>query len=350
MKKKIAIFKPFEYDLKYLKRYMDNDKYELVVVDKKFSLENLKYIKGCDAISTFVNDICDAEVVKELSKMNIKCILNRCAGYDNVDLKQANIENIKVFRVPSYSPASIAEFAMGHVLSLVRSIPTAYNRTTKNNFSLEGIDSFALEGKTIGVIGTGQIGQKFIRILNGFGSNVIAYDKYPNYENAKKLNFKYVELDEIWKKSVIISLHCPATPETNNLIREENILKMRDNVIIVNTSRGTLLNAKDALKYIKNGKIKGLGIDVYEKEKGVFFYNLQNKHNKDAVLFELLNTPMVLVTAHQSFFTDEALTKITQTTLNNYETYLSNLDTSKPYNHIREEVSYDSKLNKIINP
>ena len=344
----IGIYNPFEYDIKYLNKFIKPN-IELKIIKKSFNLENIHLVKGCDIISTFVNDICDVKILEKLNEYNIKCILNRRAGYNNIDLKKAAELNIKVYRVPVYSPASVAEFAIGLALSLIRRIPSAYNRTRQNNFSLEGIDSYTIKGKTVGVIGTGAIGISFIKIIKGFGSKIIAYDKYPNESKAKKYGFEYVSLDEVFKNSDIISLHCPSTPETKYLINEKNILKMKDNVIIINTSRGDLINTPDLLKYLKNNKIKGVGLDVYEKERGIFFYDLEEKFINDPILFELLKTPMVLLTSHQAYFTAESLNEISIQTFKNLENYFYNKENPNNQIAIKEEVYFDIKTKKVIN-
>ena len=346
---KIAIYKPAEVCLKYLQKYFDKTLIELVVINKELTIENIKYAAGCRAISTFVNNICDKNILQGLKNLGINCILNRCAGYDNVDLKTAAKLKIKVYRVPAYAPESIAEFAIAMLLCLIRGIHSAYNRFIHSDFSLQHIEPYILRGKTVGVIGTGLIGTRFIDILKGFGCRVIAFDKFPNYDKSQKYNFKYVDLPQIWQEADVISLHCPGTPETKHIICEETILKMKEGVVIVNTSRGTLIDTKDLLKFLKLKKIKGACLDVYEGEQGKFFYNMTGEFIDDPVLFELQHTPTVLLTSHEAFFTTDSLEEISKTTVHNIENFIYNQEHPEQEVRIKEEIYFDLDNNKIIN-
>ncbi len=267
---------------------------------------------GCDCVCVFVNDTVNKKVIDSLCKMGVRLIALRCAGYNNVDIKYA-AGKIAVVRVPAYSPYAVAEHAMGMLLCSVRRIHKAYIRTRNFNFSLTGLTGFDLHGKTVGVIGTGKIGRAFIDICRGFGMRVIAYDKFPE----KSADIDYRPLDEVLETSDIISLHCPLTKETYHLINENNIDRLKKGVVIINTSRGALIDAEALLAGIKNRRVGGACLDVYEEESDLFFEDFSSHIIDDEVLTGLISMPNVIVTSHQAFLTDEALDAIANTTISN---------------------------------
>ena len=320
---KIAFFDTKEYDKNSFDEYNKDYGYEIKYFKNKLSAETAPLTNGFDIVCIFVNDVVDKEVMKILEQCNIKLIALRCTGFNNIDINYLS-DKIKVVRVPDYSPFAVAEHAVGLLLTLNRKIYKAYQRTRKYNFSLDGLLGFDIHGKTVGVIGTGRIGKVFIKIMNGFGANVIAYDLFPDIAGAKELGFSYVSLDELFKSSDIISLHCPLTPETTNIINKESIKKMKDDVFIINTSRGKLINTSDLIQMLEVGKISGLGLDVYEDEEKYFLNDMSNSYIRDKDLSILLSMPNVVITAHQAFFTKEALDKIVSTTFSNIKEVFEN--------------------------
>ena len=268
--------------------------------------------RGCDAVCVFVNDTVNAAVIDRLYEYGVRLIALRSAGYNNVDL-QAAFGKIHVVHVPAYSPYAVAEHAIALLLTSVRRIHKAYNRTREFNFSLNGLTGFDFHGKTVGVVGTGKIGRIFIDICRGFGMNVIAYDRFP----AKDSGITYVSLEELLEQSDIISLHCPLTDETRHMINAEAIGKMKKGVVIVNTSRGALIDAEALLEGIKARKIGAACLDVYEEEADVFFEDRSGHILNDDLLSRLISMPNVIVTSHQAFLTEEALNNIAETTVSN---------------------------------
>ena len=260
----------------------------------------------------FVNDTVNAAVIDRLCQLGVKTLALRCAGYNNVDIKYAK-DKLKVVSVPAYSPYAVAEHAMALLLTSIRRVHKAYIRTRDHNFSLNGLTGFDLHGKTVGVVGTGKIGRIFINICRGFGMNVIAYDKFP----AKDSGIEYVELDELFSRSDIISFHCPLTDETYHLIDEKSVDKLKKGVVIINTSRGALIDAEALLEGIKARKIGAACLDVYEEEADVFFQDFSGHIIADDTLARLISMPNVIVTSHQAFLTEEALSNIAETTVNN---------------------------------
>ena len=272
--------------------------------------------KGYDVVCVFVNDIVDEKTINILKECGVKLIALRCAGFNNVDLKCLD-ENIKAVRVPAYSPYAVAEHASALLLTLNRKTYKAYQRSKEYNFTLNGLLGFDIHGKTVGVIGTGRIGKCFINIMKGFGANIIAYDVYKDEEFAKEKEFEYVSLDELYKNSDIISIHCPLTDDNVKMINKKSIEKMKDGVVIINTSRGKLVDANDLIEELANGKIGGAALDVYENEGDFFMNDLSNSTLRDKNLSTLLTMPNVVVTSHQAFFTKEALNKIAGDTCEN---------------------------------
>lgn len=312
---KIAFFDTKEYDKKVFNKYNEKYGYDITYFESKLNAETALLAKGYDVVCIFVNDNADSKALKILEENGVKCVALRCAGFNNVDL--GNKGSLRVVRVPQYSPYSVAEHAVALLLNINRKIYKSYQRTKKYNFSIDGLLGFDIHGKTVGVIGTGKIGKVFIEIMNGFGANVIAYDLFKDENAEKKLGFKYVTLDEVYEKSDIISLHCPLTPETEKIINKESIDKMKDGVIIINCSRGKLINTDDLINELETGKIGGVGLDVYEDEADYFLRDLSNEYKRDVDLSLLLSMPNVLITSHQAFFTQEAINKIATDTLEN---------------------------------
>ncbi len=280
--------------------------------ETKLNPDTAKLAHGYDGVCVFVNDTVNADVIDQLYELGVKVIALRCAGYNNVDVRHA-FGKIHVVHVPAYSPHAVAEHAIAMLLTCIRRIHKAYIRTKDFNFSLNGLTGFELYGKTVGVIGTGRIGRVFIEICRGFGMKILAYDKYPLHDSG----IEYVSLDELFAQSDIISLHCPLTDETFHTVNAETIQKMKKGVVLVNTSRGALIDAEALLEGIKSRKIGAACLDVYEEENDVFFEDFSGHIIADDVLARLITMPNVLVTSHQAFLTEEALESIADTTIDN---------------------------------
>lgn len=322
---KIAFFDTKEYDKKLFDEYNKKYGYEITYLESKLNSETAPLAKGFDVVCIFVNDVVDEKTIKILEEDGVKLIALRCAGFNNVDIKKIG-KKLKVVRVPAYSPYAVAEHAVALLLSIDRKIYKAYQRTKKYNFTLNGLLGFDIHGKTVGVIGSGKIGKVFINIMNGFGCRVLAYDKFPDEKSAKEMNFEYVDLDTLYKESDIISLHCPLTDENYKMINEESLDKMKDGVVLINTSRGKLIDTKSLIKRLEQGKIGGLGLDVYEDEEEFFLNDMSNSYIRDEELSILLTMPNVVVTSHQAFFTKEALNKIALDTCENIKEFFETGD------------------------
>lgn len=318
VKTKIAFFDAKDYDIASFDEANKDGEFEIKYFDTKLTPDTVKLAKGYDAVCVFVNDTVNKKVVSALTKKGVRLIALRCAGFNNVDVKQA-AGRLGVVRVPAYSPYAVAEHAMSLLLTSIRRIHKAYIRTKDFNFSLNGLMGFDLHGKTVGVVGTGKIGRVFIDICRGFGMNVIAYDKFP----AKDSDIEYVDLKEIWKKSDIISLHCPLIDDTYHMVDEKSIRAMKKGVVLVNTSRGALIDADALLEGVRKRKIGAACLDVYEEEADVFFEDRSGHILEDDTLARLISMPNVIVTSHQAFLTQEALANIAQTTLSNIREYLA---------------------------
>ena len=310
--KTISFYDAKPYDKVFFDKLKDKYGFDIHYYDTKLNGKTAIMAEGTDAVCAFVNDTIDKKVIDTLHKLDINIISMRCAGYNNVDFKSA-YGKVHVVRVPAYSPYAVAEFAMGMILTLNRKFNHAYNRTRDFNFSLNGLTGFDLRGRTIGVVGTGKIGRVFMEICSGFGVNIVAYDPYP-IENA---GIHYVSFEELCKVSDIISLHCPLTKESQHIINKESIALMKDGVYIINTSRGALIDSEALLEGIKERKIGGAGLDVYEEESDIFYEDFSNTIIQDDVLARLLTMPNVLITSHQAYLTNEALENIAETTLDN---------------------------------
>lgn len=312
---KIAFFGTKPYDERYFGEI--ETKHEIKFFKPRLSPETAIMAQGYDAVCAFVNDNVGTQTVELLGQEGIKYILLRCAGFNNVDLEAAKKYGIKVARVPSYSPEAVAEHAMTLAMAANRRIHKAYNKVRDNDYSLIGLSGKNLYGKTAGIIGSGKIGLAMIRICKGFGMNVIAYDSYPNEKMAKEIGFEYVTFDELLSQSDLISLHCPLFDSNKHLINKDTIAKMKNGVILVNTSRGGLINTEDLINGIKANKFHAVALDVYEEENGLVFDNLSDTILEHTTTARLLSFPNVILTSHQGFFTEEALEAIAQTTLEN---------------------------------
>ena len=317
---KILFYDTKEYDKKLFEEYNKEYNYDITYLETKLNKETAPLAKGYDAVCIFVNDIADKETLDILNECGVKLIVLRCAGFNNVDIQNLP-ENMKVVRVPGYSPYAVAEHAVALLLSLDRKIYKAYQRTKKYNFTLNGLLGFDIHGKTIGVIGTGKIGKVFINIMKGFGTEVLAYDIYRDEQYAKENGFRYVDLDELYEKSDIISLHCPLTKDNENMINKAAISKMKQGVVIINTSRGKLINSDDLIEELGKGKIGGLGLDVFDDEEDFFLNDMSNSYYRNTELSVLLTMPNVVITAHQAFFTQEALNQIGKISMQNIKEF-----------------------------
>lgn len=313
---KIAFFDTKPYDKpsfeKYGKEYGVTFKY----FETKLNEDTAELAHGFDGVCAFVNDKITASVIDRLCKMNVKLLALRCAGFNNVDMKYA-YGKIHVLRVPAYSPYAVAEHAMALLLTSIRRIHKAYIRSRDFNFSLSGLSGFDLHGKTVGVIGTGRIGRVFIDICRGFGMKVLAYDKFPTKELDNGDTIRYTSIDGLLATSDIISLHCPLTEETHHIIDESAIAKCKKGVVLLNTSRGALVDAEALLAGIKSRKIGAACLDVYEEESDLFFEDNSGHIMEDDTLARLISMPNVIVTSHQAFLTEEALENIAFTTVKN---------------------------------
>lgn len=313
----IGFYDAKPYDIEYFNLINEQYRFEIRYIEAKLNESTAMLSEGCDAVCAFVSDDVSATVIDRLYENDVKIIAMRCAGYNNVDVKYAE-SKIPVVRVPAYSPYAVAEHAMAMLLTLNRRTHKAFLRTRDFNFTLNGLTGFDLFSKTVGVIGTGNIGSVFIDICRGFGMNILAYDINKNNPYAK-----YVELEELFEKSDIISLHCPLNSNTHYMIDKNSISKMKKNTFIVNTSRGALINSEDLLDGLLNEKIGGACLDVYEEEVDLFYEDNSETIIKDDVLSRLICLPNVIVTSHQGFLTREALTNIASTTLENISCYFA---------------------------
>ena len=313
---RVALFSIKPYDKEFLEKANHDQRHELTFFETHLSPQTTRLAEGFPAVSVFVNDQLNGEVLLKLFAEGTRMVALRCAGYNNVDLSAAEQLGITVARVPAYSPNSISEYTVGLILSLTRNMHRAFNRTRDGNFSLDGLMGFDTYGKTVGVIGTGKIGTLTAKTLRGFDCEVLAYDVAKNPE-LEQFEIRYVSLEEIFKRSDIITLHCPLLSETHHLINRQSISQMKEEVVIVNTSRGGLINTEDVIAALKTGKIRGLGLDVYEEEEGIFYEDFSSKVIQDDVLARMLTFPNVIISSHQAFFTVEAMRAISDTTIKN---------------------------------
>jgi D-lactate dehydrogenase len=316
---RVTFFSAKDYDKESFEKAELRDKVDITYLETRLSPDTYKLAEGSDVVCVFVNDDLNAFVIDKLYEMGVKLIALRCAGYNNVDIEHA-FGKLHVVRVPAYSPYAVAEHAMALLLTSIRRIHKAYIRTKDFNFSLNGLTGFDLHGKTVGVVGTGKIGRIFIDICRGFGMHVIAYDKFP----AKDTDIEYVSQEELFKRSDIISLHCPLTDESKHMICKESIDIMKKGVVIINTSRGALIDTEALVEGIKARKVGAACLDVYEEESDVFFHDFSGHIVNDDTLARLISMPNVIVTSHQAFLTAEALANIADTTLSNITGFFEN--------------------------
>lgn len=313
---KVAVFNTKSYDREYLDKFNIDNKHQLNYFETAANALTANLASGHEAVCVFVNDKLDLETIKVLSSVGVKLIALRCAGFNNVDIAAAAASTIKVVRVPAYSPQAVAEHTVALILTLNRKTHKAYNRVRESNFSVEQLMGFNLYGKTIGVIGTGKIGSTFCSIMLAFGCTVIAYDIKQSTELITK-GVSYKTFDEVLHQSDIISLHCPLTPQTQYLFNSDAFTKLKKGVMLINTSRGKLINTVDAIEALKNKQLGYLGIDVYEQEENLFFKDLSETVIDDDLIERLMSFHNVLITPHQAFFTKESLDEIALTTLKN---------------------------------
>lgn len=318
----VTFFSTQPYDKTFFDSHNRDFGFTLKFLEVQLNEQTVSLATGSEAVCVFVNDRVNEAVIQQLAAQGVKIIALRCAGFNNVDLKAASANNIKVVRVPAYSPHAVAEHAVAMIMALNRKTHKAYNRGREQNFSLNGLLGFDLYGKTVGVIGTGNIGEVFAKIMVGFGCTVLAFDVRQN-ENLVKAGVTYLPLKELLSRADIISLHCPLNDQTRYLINDDTINLMKDGVMLINTSRGGLIDTKTVITGLKSGHISALGIDVYEQEEKLFFRDLSEKIIEDDTISRLMSFPNVLITAHQGFFTQEALTQIADTTLSNLKAFKS---------------------------
>lgn len=321
---KVTVFSAHKFEQSYLKAAIPN--HQLRLIDTRLTVNTAGLAEGCDAVSIFVSDDGSAPVLEKLHQVGVKYLALRSAGFNHVDLKKAEELGIKVARVPEYSPAAIAEHTVALMLALNRKLPRAHHRIRDLNFSLDGLVGFDMEGKTVGIAGTGKIGSKVVAILHGFGCEILAYDPYINEPLVEKYGVKYVDFKELCHSSHIISLHLPLSPESRYMVNKESIAEMKKGVMLINTSRGALVNTLDAIEGLKSGQIGSLGMDVYEEEEDLFFEDHSEDILQDDVIARLLTFQNVLITSHQAFLTKEALEKISEVTAYNLDCW----DKNKP--------------------
>lgn len=319
---KIAFFSTKSFDRIYFDKYNTTHELHYFEVSLKESTTNLTI--GFECVCPFVNDNLSRKVIEKLVENGVRLIALRSAGFNNVDLEATKEYGMKVVRVPAYSPEAVAEHAVALILALNRKTHKAYNRIREGNFSLERLIGFDLYQKKVGVIGTGKIGRAFCKIMLGFGCQVFAHDLYPS-DQLKQLGVQYLPLNELLPISDVVALHCPLTPETHHIINEQTLSKMKKGAMLINTSRGALVNSVDAIDALKTGQLGYMGIDVYEQEEQLFFKDLSDEIIQDDVIARLLSFPNVLVTSHQGFLTDEALSEIAEVTLKNISQFEQNL-------------------------
>ncbi len=320
---KIAVFGTQFYEEEYFNKYNIGNQHELVFFKESLHSKTSHLAKGFNAVCVFVTDILDKDCIEKLAKLGLKLIDLRSAGYNNVDLKSAKANDIMVLRVPAYSPQAIAEHAVALILTLNRKTHKAYNQVRENNFSLQNLMGFNLYGKTIGVVGTGKIGRAFCSIMLGFGCKIIVYDIKEN-EELKQKGIQYKTFDELLSTSDIISIHCPLTKETNHLFNTKAFEKLKKGAMIINTSRGAIIQAEDAIIALKKEQIGYLGMDVYEKESSIFFKDCSQIVIQDDVFERLLSFNNVLITPHQAFYTDEAVSEIAKISIKNFTDFENN--------------------------
>lgn len=314
---RIAVFDTHSYDEAALKAANADFGHELEFFEERLQDKTVELARGFDAVCAFVNCRLGARVMRKLHELGVKLVLLRAAGFNGIDLAAAEEVGIPVLRVPAYSPEATAEHTFAMLLTLVRKTHRAYNRVRDQNFSLDGLEGFTLHGKTYGVLGAGKIGLAALRIARGFGCRLLAFDPYPNAAMADEIGFEYAPLEQVLAEADVLSLHLPLTEQSHYILNAESLAKTRKGIVIVNTSRGGLIDTSALIDGLKSGQIGGVGLDVYEQEEGVFFEDLSGRPLQDDLLARLMVFPNVLITSHQGFLTREALIAIAQTTLGN---------------------------------
>lgn len=322
-----AVFDTKPYDRERLQRNSARSDIEWRFLESRLTNDTVATAQGAQAVCVFVNDQLDCPCLEALAAQGVKLVALRCTGFNNLDLAAAKELKLTVTRVPVYSPYAVAEHAVALLLTLNRKIHRAFNRVRELNFSLNGLVGFDLHGKTSGIVGTGKIGRIVAQILHGFGMQVLAFDPFPNQDWAAQQGVEYVEASSLAERSDVISIHVPLTPETKHIIRRESIERMKPGAIIINVSRGALIDTKALIEALKSGRLGGVALDVYEEEEGIFFEDLSGRVLQDDELARLLTFPNVLITSHQAFLTCEALTDIARTTVANLEA----LAAGRPY-------------------
>jgi len=320
---KVAVFSSHKFEKEYFTRAA-GDKHELVWIESPLSESTIMLSQGCEAVCIFVNDDGSEKVLKQLKKLDVKYLVLRCAGFNHVDVKAANELGIRVARVPEYSPYAVAEHTVALMLALNRKLVKAHNRTREGNFSLDGLTGFDMHGKTVGIIGLGKIGKAVASIVHGFGCSILAYDPYTDTEWQQKIPVQYTDIEIICRNSDIITLHAPLTEQTKYLINKERIELMKKGVMLINTSRGGLVDTKDVIAALKSGRIGYLGLDVYEEEKGLFFEDHSSDILQDDIIARLMSFQNVLITSHQAFLTNTALQNIADVSIRNLDHFGAN--------------------------
>lgn len=317
---KTAFFSTKSYDEAYFNRFNHLGQHEFVFFEAPLDEKTVALAAGCEGVCVFVNDRLTAAVIGLLADQGVRLIVLRCAGFNNVDLQAAQDRGIAVVRVPAYSPHAVAEHAVALMLTLNRKTHKAYNRVREGNFSLARLTGFDLFGKTVGVVGTGKIGAIFARIMLGFGCKILAHDLFPDV-NLEKAGIRYVALPELLAQSDIVSLHCPLTDQTTHLINARTLALTKPGFMLINTGRGALIDTQAVVDSLKTGRLGYLGLDVYEQEENLFFLDLSETIIQDDLISRLMSFPNVLVTAHQAFFTDEALSEIARVSIANISAF-----------------------------
>ena len=319
----VAIYSTHKFEKEYLEK-ANNGQYNFKYITIALSSETVHLAEGCEAVSIFVSDVASAPVLQLFNKMGVKFLALRSAGYNNVDIAEAKKFNIKVARVAEYSPNAVAEHSVALMLALNRKLIRAHNRVMEQNFSLDGLVGFDMNGKTVGIIGTGKIGSVAAKILHGFGCNILSHDQIENEELKQKYNVTYTDSESLFKQSDIITLHVPLTDKTKYIINKSCIDMMKAEVMLINTSRGKLVNTKDVIDALKSGHIGSFGMDVYEEEEGLFFEDHSEDILQDDTIARLMSFRNVLITSHQAFLTDTALKNIAEATVKNLECFEKN--------------------------
>ncbi|WP_019602630.1 2-hydroxyacid dehydrogenase [Teredinibacter turnerae] len=320
---KVAVFSSKSYDIEHLNQANEGRELEFTFFEPHLTEQTAVLTKGYDAVCCFVNDVINQQVAAELASYDIKLIAMRCAGFNNVDLEACEKHNLLVARVPEYSPNAVAEHAVALILDLNRNIHRAFSRIRENDYSLSGLMGFDLNGKTVSIVGGGKIGQTMIRIMQGFGCRVLCYDPYPS-DALKELGAEIVPLETVWAESDIISLHCPLVRSTYHIVNSNSLSQMKKGVMVINTSRGGLIDTPAIITALKSGKVGYLGLDVYEEEAELFFEDYSDQVLQDDVFARLTTFKNVVITGHQAFFTHEALQAIAEVTLSNIESFENN--------------------------